>query len=653
MVLTPAMTHALDLGKLHVRSSLTLPLDAEIELIALRPQELDTLVTRVIFPTNFPGSSESQPLLSDIKVTIAKRSDESYFLQLRSPQPLTEPFLQFGLEATWAGGRLVREFTALIDPPRLVQTAEDEEHRAADKTATLSAKPRHSVAASSEPERVVPVPIQTHGAIGIARLGKASVQPQAISGASVVMSSDKAGEPAAAATTHTLASIGEPTVAGPRHKPSAEVPVPARQFAADAVQQSEPAAPPPTSRSVRQAAAQAATNTSRPAASPPADGRQDVTSAVAQRVPPNPTWALMLVGGLAAALLLLAVGLTVFIIKLHRRHAQHGLEQKLPVPKLVTPENTHQPRAPGEGNGRWQDRRQRIDRRQRSVPVAIERRSGLARRRSELADGGVTTVCVEVSDPIAEAEAYLAGGFYEHAEQALEDAITKDPSRLDLKVKLLEVYKHTGNEPALRILADELRPELGRRRSERPHDGGTHGRGANGDETVLRNDLPMPGGFESAAPAPAPARQSSTDDHSRPAAVAQDVIEWQTVEGVATPTRDERETEALSPQCAATPTITLQEAFRDFLHAKKTLKPSTVEGYKRVMTTALADWRERALLEISADMVSKRHAELSQDRGEVYANRSMRFLRTLYNFALERHRNGSDTPSPENPVQCL
>ena len=100
-------------------------------------------------------------------------------------------------------------------------------------------------------------------------------------------------------------------------------------------------------------------------------------------------------------------------------------------------------------------------------------------------------------------------------------------------------------------------------------------------------------------------------------------------------------------------TETLEEVFTDFLRARKTLKPRTIEGYKRLMEAAFVDWQDKPLLEISVEMVAERHHELSEDRSAAYANRAMRFLRTLYNFALPRYCNGSEDLSAENPVRCL
>ena len=52
MALTPAAAYALSLGKLYVYSHLHAPLNAEIELIPSRPDDLNTLVARVAAPWN-------------------------------------------------------------------------------------------------------------------------------------------------------------------------------------------------------------------------------------------------------------------------------------------------------------------------------------------------------------------------------------------------------------------------------------------------------------------------------------------------------------------------------------------------------------------------------------------------------------------------
>ena len=99
---------------------------------------------------------------------------------------------------------------------------------------------------------------------------------------------------------------------------------------------------------------------------------------------------------------------------------------------------------------------------------------------------------------------------------------------------------------------------------------------------------------------------------------------------------------------------TLEQAFQDFLEARKSLKPHTIYDYRRLMTTAFGDWQSRPLTAISKDMVAKRHSQLGEQRGEAYANLAMRFLRSLFNFSLVRYEGPDGQPLlPENPVVRL
>ncbi len=54
--------------------------------------------------------------LQEIQFNVESGPDGAY-IQLRSRSPITEPFLTFLVEATWSSGRLLREYTVLLDPP--------------------------------------------------------------------------------------------------------------------------------------------------------------------------------------------------------------------------------------------------------------------------------------------------------------------------------------------------------------------------------------------------------------------------------------------------------------------------------------------------------------------------------------------------------
>jgi pilus assembly protein FimV len=117
----PGVAHALGLGSLKVNSALNEPLNAEIDLTSASKKELKSLNVGLAGRREFNDAGVNRAaFLTDIKFTIAKRLDGRPFLQLTSEQPIREPFLHFLVQVEWAGGRIVREFTALIDPPYML-----------------------------------------------------------------------------------------------------------------------------------------------------------------------------------------------------------------------------------------------------------------------------------------------------------------------------------------------------------------------------------------------------------------------------------------------------------------------------------------------------------------------------------------------------
>ncbi|HVV69024.1 MAG TPA: integrase family protein [Gammaproteobacteria bacterium] len=99
--------------------------------------------------------------------------------------------------------------------------------------------------------------------------------------------------------------------------------------------------------------------------------------------------------------------------------------------------------------------------------------------------------------------------------------------------------------------------------------------------------------------------------------------------------------------------ITLKQVFEDYLNARKTLKPSTVFDYQRVMREAFADWQSKPLLSISKDMITKRHTQLGE-RSKARANLAMRYLRAIFNFAAGEYEDAKgQSLITENPIRRL
>jgi pilus assembly protein FimV len=74
---------------------------------------------------------------------------------------------------------------------------------------------------------------------------------------------------------------------------------------------------------------------------------------------------------------------------------------------------------------------------------------------------GMGTMQADEVDPIAEAEVYMAYGRDEQAEEVLREAMIKDPTRQELKLKVLEIYEQRGDVKAFETLSEELYPAQG------------------------------------------------------------------------------------------------------------------------------------------------------------------------------------------------
>ncbi|HEX7635554.1 MAG TPA: pilus assembly protein FimV, partial [Noviherbaspirillum sp.] len=118
--------HAAGLGKLTVLSSLGQPLRAEIELTTVSKDEAGALVAKLASAEAFRQANiDFNSALNTLRFAVEQRGDRQ-FIRVTSTQPLNEPFIDMLLELSGPNGRLVREYTFLLDPPdlRSTQTAQ-------------------------------------------------------------------------------------------------------------------------------------------------------------------------------------------------------------------------------------------------------------------------------------------------------------------------------------------------------------------------------------------------------------------------------------------------------------------------------------------------------------------------------------------------
>jgi pilus assembly protein FimV len=116
---SPAVDAA-GLGRLSVQSGLGQPLRAELEVTSVGRDEAPTLAVRLAPPAAFRAANlEYNAALTNLRFALDRRTDGNYVVRISSAQPVNEPYLDVMIELTWATGRVIREYTVLLDPPAL------------------------------------------------------------------------------------------------------------------------------------------------------------------------------------------------------------------------------------------------------------------------------------------------------------------------------------------------------------------------------------------------------------------------------------------------------------------------------------------------------------------------------------------------------
>jgi pilus assembly protein FimV len=121
-VFLTSAANAAGLGKLTVLSALGQPLRAEIELTAGAGEDPASMAVKLASPEAFRAANiEFNPALLSLRFAVEERAGRQV-IRVSSTQPLNEPFVDMLLELTWNNGRLVREYTFLLDPAELRTT---------------------------------------------------------------------------------------------------------------------------------------------------------------------------------------------------------------------------------------------------------------------------------------------------------------------------------------------------------------------------------------------------------------------------------------------------------------------------------------------------------------------------------------------------
>ncbi len=139
--------YALGLGQIEVKSSLNQPLVAEIPVLLSSPGEADSLSVRLASPDAFARVGLDRPTLQAANLGFEVLDDGRgrKVIRVTTPSSVTDPFLSFLLEVDWGKGKMMREYTVLLDPPSMMP---------------IRASAPATVAPIPEPEPVYTEPLQ-------------------------------------------------------------------------------------------------------------------------------------------------------------------------------------------------------------------------------------------------------------------------------------------------------------------------------------------------------------------------------------------------------------------------------------------------------------------------------------------------------------
>ena len=118
LAMSPLSVQALGFGGIKLKSSLNEKLNAEVSLLSATSNDVQSLTINLATEEAFLRSGiDRTALLNKLKFKVKQNNDGEYYIHVTTSESVREPFMNFLLEMNWKNGRMLREYTMLIDPP--------------------------------------------------------------------------------------------------------------------------------------------------------------------------------------------------------------------------------------------------------------------------------------------------------------------------------------------------------------------------------------------------------------------------------------------------------------------------------------------------------------------------------------------------------
>jgi len=171
LALSSTASYALTLGDIEMRSALNQTMDAQIRLKPATPSELTGLRVQLASQDAFSRAGLNRSAaLNDLKFQVDESLPGAPVIRVTSSRPVVEPFLNFLLEVDWSTGRMVREYTVLLDPPVFL-TPNQSQRASITESTTQRASDLAGVPVAIDRTPVTTVDLTNQGVIESAAVG--------------------------------------------------------------------------------------------------------------------------------------------------------------------------------------------------------------------------------------------------------------------------------------------------------------------------------------------------------------------------------------------------------------------------------------------------------------------------------------------------
>ena len=176
LLLFSGWASALGLGEIKMNSAMNEPMDAEIVILNLGDLTENEVQVKLAGAADFERAGVERLFsLTDLKFTLDLSKSSRPLIRVTSQKPIKEPYLDFLVDMRWTSGRMLREYTVLMDLPAFAMEKPAGKQVTATRssssavtavpvppsrgTSAASSSPSTPVAAAPAPKAQAPAPV--------------------------------------------------------------------------------------------------------------------------------------------------------------------------------------------------------------------------------------------------------------------------------------------------------------------------------------------------------------------------------------------------------------------------------------------------------------------------------------------------------------